>query len=85
MEKEQNFLFKKDNTEIPNIYFSSNSTYSNAETSIDMNPNIISNQCKNSNFTTGLTSIGNTSDPNYNDYVNNNEKFNNFIYKICYG
>ena len=85
MEKEQNFLFKKDNTEIPNIYFSSNSTYSNAETSIDMNPNIISNQCKNSNFTTGLTSTGNTSDPNYSDYINNNENFNNFIYKYATG
>ena len=85
MEREQNFLFNKDTTEIPNIYFSKNGNYSTSSPSNDMNPNIIEGQCKNNNFDTGIQTSISTDDTEYAKYINNNSNFNNFIYKYATG
>ena len=85
MEREQNFLFNKDTTEIPNIYFSKNGNYSTSSPSNDMNPNIIEGQCKNNNFDTGIQISISTDDTEYAKYINNNSNFNNFIYKYATG
>lgn len=84
MEREQSFLFNKDKTEIPNIYFSKNGNYSSSQESNDMNPNIIADQCKNITGD-GITGDTPSNDPNYDSYINNNANFNNFVYNYAIG
>lgn len=84
MEREQSFLFNKDKTEIPNIYFSKNGNYSSSQESNDMNPNIIADQCKNITGD-GITGDTPSNDPNYDSYINKNANFNNFIYNYAIG
>lgn len=87
MEKEQYNLFRKDYTEIPNVYFDLQKNYSSASKdtpTIDMNPNKISEQCSNIP-NNPLSASVTTNDVNYNFYVNNNGNFNNFVYKYATG
>ena len=84
MEREQSFLFNKEKTEIPNIYFSKNGNYSSSQQSTDMNPNIIADQCKNITGD-GITGDIPSNDPNYDSYINNNTNFNNFVYNYSIG
>lgn len=84
MKREQSFLFNKEQTEIPNIYFSKNGNYSTSTQSTDMNPNIIEDQCKNITGD-GITGDTPSNDPNYDSYINNNANFNNFVYNYAIG
>jgi hypothetical protein len=86
MEKEQYNLFRKDYTEIPNIYFDLQKKYTAASDTptIDMNPNKISQQCS-SIPNNPLSGNGNTNDKNYDFYVNKNGGFNNFVYNYATG
>lgn len=84
MEREQSFLFNKEQTEIPNIYFSKNGNYSSSQQSTDMNPNIIADQCKNISGD-GISGDTPSNDPNYDSYINNNANFNNFVYNYAIG
>ena len=86
MEKEQYNLFRKDYTEIPNIYFDLSKNYykSTDIPSIDLNPNKISEKCSNIEGS-GLSASGNTNDDNYLFYINNNPNFNNFVYNYATG
>ena len=84
MEREQSFLFNKEQTEIPNIYFSKTGNYSSSQQSTDMNPNIIADQCKNITGD-GITGDIPSNDPNYDSYINNNTNFNNFVYNYSIG
>lgn len=87
MEKEQYNLFRKDYTEIPNVYFDLQKNYSTASTNtptIDMNPNKILEQCSNipnNHLSASVT----TNDVNHDFYVNNNPNFNNFVYNYATG
>jgi hypothetical protein len=88
MEKVQSNLFRDNETEIPNIYFDINieNSYSKNEVKTnELNPNKIKDICKNDKFdnTNGLdaTYDNSTVDSEYNNYINNNKNYNNFIYK----
>lgn len=89
MEKEQYNLFKTGSTQIPNIYFDLQSNYTSNTTSgttIDMNPNQITDKCKNFAAGGGLNpslNVPTDEKPIHDIYVGGNSDYNNFIYKYA--
>ena len=89
MEKEQYNLFQTNSTQIPNIYFDLQSNYTtntSSGTTVDMNPNQITDKCQNFESGGGLNpspTVPTDEQPIYNIYVNGNPDYNNFVYRYA--
>jgi len=89
MEKEQYNLFQTSSTQIPNIYFDLQSNYTvntSSGTTVDMNPNHITDKCKNFESGGGLDpspTVPTDEQSIHNIYVNRNPDYNNFVYRYA--